>query len=81
MYNIIAYAEIHEEFNKTNRVWIAHTEQEIGVIIQTHVFCVDETCFPRPSHIFINDAWCLYLRPYPTDGNLLSVNPVQCSYT
>ena len=45
------YAEIHEECNKTNRIWIAHTEQEIGAIIQTSVFCVDKTCIPRPSHI------------------------------
>ena len=29
----IIYTEIHEEFNKTNRFWIAHTEQEIGFII------------------------------------------------
>ena len=26
------YTEIHVEFNKTNRVWIAHTEQEIDTI-------------------------------------------------
>ena len=45
------YAEIHEELNKTNRFLIAHTEQEIGTIIQTSVFYVDKTCFPRPSHI------------------------------
>ena len=44
------YTEIHEEFNKTNRVWIAHTELEIRAIIQSHVFCVDKTCFPRLGH-------------------------------
>ena len=46
------YAEIYGEFNKTNRCWIAHIGQEIGAIIQTSVFCVDKTCFPRPGHIF-----------------------------
>ena len=28
--------------------YIGHTEQEIGVIIRTSVFCVDKTCFPSP---------------------------------
>ena len=45
------YAEIHEEFNKTYRFWIAHTEQEIGAIKRASIFCVDKTCFPRPGHI------------------------------
>ena len=45
----IIYAEIHEEFNKTSRFWIAHTEQEMGPIIWANVF-VDKTCFPRPGH-------------------------------
>ena len=45
------YTEIHVEFNKTNRVWIAHTELEIRAIIETRVFCVDKICFPRPGHI------------------------------
>ena len=49
----IICAAIHEEFNKINRLWIAHIEQEIGVIIRTSVFCVDKTCFPRPDHILI----------------------------
>ena len=39
--NVTICAEIHEEFNKINRFWIAYTEQEIGAIIQTSVFCVD----------------------------------------
>ena len=46
--------KIHEEFNKMNRFSIAHTEQEIDVIIQTSVFCVDKTCFLRPDHIAIS---------------------------
>ena len=29
----VTYVEIYEEFNKANIFWIAHTEQEIGVII------------------------------------------------
>ena len=29
MQNIIMYAEIHEDFNKTNGPWIVDTEQEI----------------------------------------------------
>ena len=37
-----------------NRFSIAHTEQEIDVIIQTSVFCVDKTCFLRPDHIAIS---------------------------
>ena len=49
MQNVIIYAEIHEEFDKGNRFWIAHT---VGGVIRTSVFCVDKTHFPRPSHIF-----------------------------
>ena len=33
------YAEIHEEFSKTKVLWIAHTGQEIGAIMQTSAFC------------------------------------------
>ena len=47
------YADIHEEFNKANKFWVARTEQEISAIIQTSVFCVDKTCFPRPGHTLI----------------------------
>ena len=47
------YEVINEEF-KANRFGIAHTEQEIGAIIQTSVFCVDKICFPRPGHIYYN---------------------------
>ena len=39
------------KFNKSNRFWVAHTEQERCPIIQTSVFCVDKICFPRPGHI------------------------------
>ena len=28
-----------------------YTEQDIGTVIQTNIFCVDRTCFPRQSHI------------------------------
>ena len=52
MYLKYHYAEIHEGFNKTNRFWIAYTEQEIGAIKRTHVFCVDKTCYPRTGHIY-----------------------------
>ena len=38
--------------NKTNRFWKAHTEQEISAIIQTSIFYVDKTCFPRHGHIY-----------------------------
>ena len=44
--------KIHTQFNIANRFWIAYTEQEIGAIIYTSVFCVDKTHFPRPSHNF-----------------------------
>ena len=36
----ITYAEIHEEFNKTNRVWIAHTEQEICAMCHNMNKCI-----------------------------------------
>ena len=51
MPSYVSCIELHEEFNTTNRFWIAHTEQEIGAIIQTSVFCIDKTCFLRPGHI------------------------------
>ena len=35
------YTKLHEEFSENHSFWIAHTEQEIGGIIQTSVFCVD----------------------------------------
>ena len=38
MYNVIMNTEIHKEFNKSNRFYIAHTKQEIGAIIQASVF-------------------------------------------
>ena len=43
---------IHEQLNKANSFCIAHTEQEIDSVIQASVFCVDKTCFLRPSNIF-----------------------------
>ena len=42
------YAEIHREFNKNNRFWLAHREQEIGALMRTSIFCVDKICFPKP---------------------------------
>ena len=42
------YAEIHEEFNKIDRWWIARA------IIQRSVFCVDKTCYPKPGDL---SAW------------------------
>ena len=49
---MIIYAEIHEEFNKTNGFCITHTEQEIGSIIWTSMFCADKICYPRPGHVY-----------------------------
>ena len=54
------YPVIHNEFNKTNRLWIAHNEQEISAIIRTSVFCVDKICFPRTGH-FITDNLKLFI--------------------
>ena len=46
------YAENTKQFNKTYRIQIAHTEQEIDTIIWMGVFCGDKTGFVRPGHIF-----------------------------
>ena len=48
------YAKIHEEFNKTNRFWIADTKQEIHTIIQESVFCVDKRFSQVRTHIMDN---------------------------
>ena len=45
------YAEYPKQFNKTYRIQIAHTEQEIDTIIWMGVFCDDKTGFVRPGHI------------------------------
>ena len=45
------YAENPKQFNKTYRIQIAHTEQEIDTIIWMGVFCGDKTGFVRPGHI------------------------------
>ena len=42
------------DFNKTCRIYIAYTEEEIDTIIQMGVFCVDMSCFLRPGHILYN---------------------------
>ena len=44
------YAENPKQFNKTYRIQIAHTEQEIDTIIWMGVFCGDKTGFVRPGH-------------------------------
>ena len=46
------YAENPNQFNKTYRIQIAHTEQEIDTIIWMGVFCGDKTGFVRPGHIY-----------------------------
>ena len=45
------YVEKPKQFNKTYRIQIAHTEQEIDAIIWMGVFCGDKTGFVRPGHI------------------------------
>ena len=47
------YAENPKQFNKTYRIQIAHTEQEIDTIIWMGVFCGDKTGFVRPGHIYV----------------------------
>ena len=44
------YAENPKQFNKTYRIQIAYTEQEIDTIIWMGVFCGDKTGFVRPGH-------------------------------
>ena len=46
------YAKTPKQFNKTYRIQIAHTEQEIDTIIWMGVFCGDKTGFVRPGHIY-----------------------------
>ena len=46
------YAVNPKQFNKTYRIQIAHTEQEIDTIIWMGVFCGDKTGFVRPGHIW-----------------------------
>ena len=46
------YAENPKQFNKTYRIWIAHTEQEIDTIIHTGVFSGNKTGFVRLGHIY-----------------------------
>ena len=57
------YAENPKQFNKTYRIQIAHTEQEIDTIIWMGVFCGDKTGFVRPGHIIIVivllDSYCI----------------------
>ena len=50
---------MHEDFLKINRFWIAQREQEICTIIRASIFCVDKTCFPRPSHISIYQIYTM----------------------
>ena len=49
------YAENPKQFNKTYRIQIAHTEQEIDTIIWMGVFCGDKTGFVRAGHIYPNN--------------------------
>ena len=46
------YAENPKQFNKTYRIQIAHTEQEIDTTICMGVFYGDKTGFVRPGHIY-----------------------------
>ena len=59
------YAENPKQFNKTYRIQIAHTEQEIDTIIWMGVFCGDETGFVRPGHIYYG-LWNMILLSYTT---------------
>ena len=47
------YAENPKQLNKTYRIWIAHTEQEIDTIIYMGIFSGNKTGFVRlaRSHI------------------------------
>ena len=45
------YAETPKQFNKTYRICIAHTEQEIDIIIHMGVSLGDKTGFVRLGHI------------------------------
>ena len=52
------YAENPKQFNKTYRIQIAHTEQEIDTIIWMGIFCGDKTGFVRPGHILYWVNFC-----------------------
>ena len=52
--NVIIYEEIHDELNKTDRFWIAHTEQEIGVIIGISIYFVKVIIRPVLSGLVTN---------------------------
>ena len=39
------YEKNPKQFNKTYRILIAHTEQEMNTIIWMGVFCIDKTGF------------------------------------
>ena len=47
------HAGIPKQLNKTDRIWIAHTEQEIDTIIHVGVFSGDKTGFVRLGQIYI----------------------------
>ena len=46
------YAETPKQFNKTYRILIAHTEQEIDIIIHMGIFSGNKTGFVRLGHIY-----------------------------
>ena len=77
------YAENPKQFNKTYRIQIAHTEQEIDTIIWMGVFCGDKTGFVRPGHIY---TFCytymvrvsIYI-PTPLPGEYIYIPNLPCT--
>ena len=60
------YTENPKQLNKTYRIQIAHTEQEIDTLIWMGIFCGDKTGFVRPGHIYnlklsINSKHWIYI--------------------
>ena len=51
------YAETPKQFNKTYRICIAHTEQDIHTIIWMGVFSGNKTVFVRQGHILCSTLY------------------------
>ena len=69
------HAENPKQFNKTYRIQIAHTEQEIDTIIWIGVFCGDKTGFVRPGHFSYHMMNCVSL----DNGNTMKLSEDGCN--
>ena len=65
------YAETPKQFNKTYRILIAHTEQEIDIIIHMSVFSGNKAGFVRLGH---NYSFYMYLSTYNSIEHCTCIN-------